>query len=526
MELLDWIALGVFFAVLIGIGFFSMLGVRQSKDYFVGGGKLPWWVGGISHHVGGYSAVVFTVYASCAYVYGFSLYVWWALGFGICCIIGAVTIAPLWSRLRQRLGVQSPTEYLKLRYNVATQQLVVWSGVCLKLLDLAGKTAAMAIILKGFAGVPFMYGVLLVGIVGLIYNTLGGFMASTRNDVFQFLVQLAGGLVMFIFVFMALKSGQSALPSGHATLLGGHGTDYFGMWELMDPKQFWPFRGEYDIFFAIGFWLALFFASNGGNWGAGLRYMAAPRGKMASRSAMLSGILYLIWPLVLFAPMWSAVLLCPGIVDPPSGTLAWDELPPTQLVYTKLAVEFLPVGLVGVVLASMFAASISTIAGDCNAVASVIARDIAPCFTNRLTREDGQTPMWFARSVALFYTSLTIIIALNNAYFGGVVGLVIKWFSGLIAPISVALVFGMFWYFRRCGSCAAIISTLAGILIFLGPEIYWRYHGWGGIPLNYALFAPAITSLVFFWLFAVLSRTEPSADVEALLKGIQADEEA
>src|SRR5437763_8361184 len=44
----------------------------------VAGGKIPWWLGGISHHVSGHSGVVFVAYAEVAYQYGFTLYVWWA----------------------------------------------------------------------------------------------------------------------------------------------------------------------------------------------------------------------------------------------------------------------------------------------------------------------------------------------------------------------------------------------------------------------------------------------------------------
>ena len=241
MQMLDWVMLGLFFLILIVIGVWSTLSVRQSKDYFVGGGRIPWWVTGISHHVGGYSAVIFTAWAMYAYRDGFSLYIWWALGFAVCCISGAYLVAPRWSKLRQKLNVQSPTEYLAMRYGLATQQLVVWSGVSLKALDLAGKTAAMATLLYGFAGVPILHGVLITGLVGLIYNTLGGLFASARNDVFQFLVQLAGGILMFVYVLYYMMTQMD-------------GTTYFTMWDKLPAGNSAMFSEECNLFFTIGFW--------------------------------------------------------------------------------------------------------------------------------------------------------------------------------------------------------------------------------------------------------------------------------
>lgn len=467
MSQLDWLMIALFFLTLIGIGVYSIFKVRKSGDFFVGGGKLPWWIGGISHHVGGYSAVIFTAWAMYNYRDGFSTYVWWALGFAISCFICGWLIAPKWSEVREKFGVQSPTEYLTIRYGLSTQQIIVWSGVFLKLLDLAGKTVAMALILQGFTGLSFVYGVLLTGTVTLIYNTLGGFFASTRNDVFQFLVQLLGGIFMFVFVLKELVTH--------------YGVNYFTMWQT-DALQghFTALSEECNLFFAIGFGLAIFFGTTGGNWSAGLRFMAAPSGAHARRTAWLSGCLYIIWPLIIFAPMWAAPIIFPGL-----------DSTAQKAVYTKLAIEFLPHGFVGIVLASMFAASISTIAGDCNAVAGVISRDIAPHFSKKLLDAEGQTPMWFARTVSFLFAAAVILISLNNSVFGGIVGLVVKWFSGLLGPISVPLIFGLLPAFKRCGVVIANLSVILGIAAFFVCEYL-------AAPLSASLFWPVVTSVVIY----------------------------
>src|SRR5690625_2896617 len=139
MEFLDYIVLGLFFLLLIGIGVASFRKVSSSDDFFVGGGQVPWWLAGVSHHVSGYSGVVFVAYAGIAYTLGFTIYIWWALPVAIACLSGAFIFAPRWSRLREGLNIQSPTEYLATRYDVPAQQLIAWSGVGLKLFDVGAK---------------------------------------------------------------------------------------------------------------------------------------------------------------------------------------------------------------------------------------------------------------------------------------------------------------------------------------------------------------------------------------------------
>src|SRR5690606_16549666 len=88
----------VFFVLLIGIGIYSYFKVDSSADFFTAGGKLPWWLSGVSHHVSGYSGAVFVAYASIAYTHGFVMYVWWALTITIAMIGTIYFIAQRWAR--------------------------------------------------------------------------------------------------------------------------------------------------------------------------------------------------------------------------------------------------------------------------------------------------------------------------------------------------------------------------------------------------------------------------------------------
>ena len=70
----DWVVMGLNVVLMVAIGFWSYSKVDRPEDFFAAGGKMPWWLLGISHHMSGYSGAVFVAYAGVAYTYGFTLY--------------------------------------------------------------------------------------------------------------------------------------------------------------------------------------------------------------------------------------------------------------------------------------------------------------------------------------------------------------------------------------------------------------------------------------------------------------------
>ena len=80
--------------MVLWVGIRSGKNINSSTDFFVGGGKIPWWMSGISHHVSGYSGVVFVGYAGIAYAQGMSIYFWWAVNIAIATALASVTIIP------------------------------------------------------------------------------------------------------------------------------------------------------------------------------------------------------------------------------------------------------------------------------------------------------------------------------------------------------------------------------------------------------------------------------------------------
>lgn len=490
MHALDWVVMGLYFLLVAGIGVWSYRQVKGTRDFFAAGGRMPWWLAGISHHMSGYSAAVFVAYAGVAYKYGFTLYIWWAVPVAIAVFLGARWIAPRWSRLRQRLNIESPTEYLEKRYNVPTQQIMAWSGVLLKLFDVGAKWAAIAVILNVFADVPLTTGIILSGLISLFYITIGGLWADALTDFAQFIVQLVAGLAMFIIVIIKL---------------GGLGS-IVTLWDQLPPTHNDPLVGPYTLGFVLAYLLIDFLSYNGGTWNLAQRYIASPNGKEARKAAYLSSALYLIWPLILFFPMWAAPVFYPSLSNPDQS-------------YSMMAMDLLPPGLIGLVLASMFAHTMAMTTSDANAITAVVTRDILPKLFQRFRDLTGKASLLAARVTIVVFTTLTLIVAINQKNFGGILSLLITWFGALVGPVSIPMLLGLLPAFKRSGSAAAIISWAGGILTFG----YVKYIMDGASTATLVASPVLVSAVLFIGIGWLTSKDRVTKEVSDLVDSLNED---
>ncbi|GAA2812642.1 sodium:solute symporter family protein [Crossiella cryophila] len=493
MGTLDWVVVAGYFFVMVAIGWWSRGRIANVVDFFTAGGKMPWWLSGISHHMSGYSAVMFVAFASEAYRLGLTVYVWWALTIGIGIGIGAFLFAARWNRLRSKHGVASPLEYLARRYNVPAQQLMAWSGSLLKVVDIAAKWSAVAILLRGFAGVPIAWGILIVGVVTMIYSVLGGLWADALTDFGQFIIQGAAGIVMFVAV---------------AAHFGG----IQFMWEIWDKlpaANSEPLREPYTATFFMALFVIKTLEYNGGMWNLAQRYMAAPSGREAKRSAILSSVLWLVWPLVLFFPMWAAPLIVPDL-----AARAGDA-------YIELGKVMLPAGMIGLVLAGFFSHTMAMVSSDANVITAVITRDILPRIWKGAKRMTGAAQLKLARATTFSFIGLSMLMAVSLDTTDGVLKVVVDLVAATMGPIAVPLMLGMLPWFRRMGPSSAISSTLGGLGVW---AVLYISQQMGTTVAKEALVAyPLLTSVVLF-LVVGLVKPERTTDRDELIDSLNSDE--
>jgi Na+/proline symporter len=182
--------------------------------------------------------------------------------------------------------------------------------------------------------------------------------------------------------------------------------------------------------------------------------------------------------------MWCTPFFFPGIENPENS-------------YAMLALEFLPAGLIGLVLASMFANTLTMTSSDANTITAVLSRDILPfLFPGAMKRT---RTLKVIRITSATFLSLTILIAINADYFGGVLGLIISWFAALIGPVSVPMMMGLLPAFRRMDHRAALLSIGAGFLTFLITKFMVE------VPLAAEIGSPVAIAFVAYCLAGLIT---------------------
>ena len=494
MGTLDWVVVVGYFFVMVAIGVWSKSRISNTSDFFTAGGRMPWWLSGISHHMSGYSAVMFVAFAGEAYRYGLTVYVWWALTIGVGVGIGAWLFAPRWNRLRSKYDVKSPLEYLARRYNVPTQQVLAWSGSLLKVVDIAAKWAAVAVLLRGFAGVPITWGIILIGAVTMIYSVIGGLWADALTDFGQFIIQAVAGFAMFGAV-IAHFGGVSWI---------------WDMWGRLPASHSEPLAGPYTITFFMALFLIKTLEYNGGMWNLAQRYMAAPSGAAAKRSALLSSVLWLVWPLVLFFPMWAAPLIVPGMEAN------------AEQAYVEMGKLMLPAGMIGLVLAGFFSHTMAMVSSDANVISAVITRDMLPRLWKGVRRLSEPAQLQLARITTFAFIGLSMTIALTADTKGFVLKVVIALVAATMGPIAIPLMLGMLPWFKKVGPTAATSSVIGGLTTW--AVLYVLQQNKVEFVTQAVIVSwPLLVSLVLYLVVGLLIKPEPSAERAALVDSLQSD---
>jgi len=226
---------------------------------------------------------------------------------------------------------------------------------------------------------------------------------------------------------------------------------------------------------------------------------------------LLSAVLYLVWPLVLFFPMWAAPILLPGLTKPDQS-------------YALLATHLLPGGLIGLVLAGMFSHTMAMTSSDANAISAVVIRDIIPVFRKGKGFLPPRSELLWARLTTFLFIVLSMSIALRADSFGGVLGLLILWFGALVGPIAVPMLLGMLPWFKKSGPSAAIISWAIGLVIFAVNKyaIPGQVAAMGTNAQAFTVASPVVASIIVFILLGFI-KPENTAVSDAIVDSLNVD---
>jgi hypothetical protein len=221
-------------------------------------------------------------------------------------------------------------------------------------------------------------------------------------------------------------------------------------------------------------------------------------------------VLWLVWPLVLFFPMWAAPLIVPGL----EGAQA-------ESAYIEMGKQMLPAGMIGLVLAGFFSHTMAMVSSDANVIAAVIDRDMLPHVWKRVRSFSADGQLLLARITTFTFIGASMIIAIASGGQGFVLKVVVDLVAATMGPIAIPLMLGLLPWFRKIGSTAAIASVVGGLAMwaFLYIE-QMNKAAWvtKGVLVSW----PLLLSLVLYLSIGFLKK-EPSAERDVLLDSLNTD---
>jgi len=485
----DFVVVAFYMAGVALLGYVAKRMVKTPEDYFAGGKRVPWWMAAISHHVSGYSAVLFVAHTSRAYKWGLPMTLL-IFNTPIAMAIGARLWAPRWARLR----VLTPVQWLERRFNNTIRQLCAWSGIAIKFIDEGIKLYSLSIIVSYCTGWDLRVVIVGTGVVAVAYLTFGGLWATMLTDFMQFFVQYSITIAIVPCVLW---------------MVGG----WDGLWAGQPEKYTW-----FCDYISPGFlpvWLAVVTLSyNGGTWGLAQRFYSIGKPRDATKAALLSGGLSLVYPLVVFIPAWGAQAILGGVANPEHAYVA---------VVHKVLSGW-PAGFMGLFIAAMFAATMSMIDSDLNALSAVFTNDIY----KRLFKRDANNKQVLRVGfiATLVFGALTICCGLLTIQMEGAFKAMVEWYGGILGPVAIPMLFGM--VYRRTTWRGALASWVLGFATFVGVKYGCAsFYESGKTPFPVYAGAELVVSSVVFFLEPLFFKQSPEeqASVTELFHELEGTEE-
>ncbi|HUU26624.1 MAG TPA: hypothetical protein VM123_02325 [archaeon] len=456
----DYTVIAVYMILMLVIGVVLSRFNKNDSDFFKSSNKMSWWLAGLSLFMSSFSVWSFTGAAGLAYrVPAFALCMY--LMNGLAMIFGVWFMAARWRRSRSTTIMS----YLSERYGVSTNQLYSWTMLLATLIQGGIQLLALGKFVSVAMGTDLKATIIVCGLVISIYCLIGGLWAVVVTDTLQFMVLFPTALIVMFLGFHEI-GGISSL----ATRV---------------PEGFWHIQTqEYDWLYLLAYWIVMSFALNSG--ALSQRYFSVKNEKEARKVAILTMVLLTVAPAVwLLPPIFSRIL---GL-DLASITLGLNA--PEEAAYVAFCLKFLPHGAIGIMLAAMLSATMSSLSSTFNAYAAVITEDII----KQIFWKDasGKLLLFIGRLTTLLFGGLVIWAAIAQADIkGGVFGLMMTFSGVMIIPSGIPLVIGLIY--RATPRWAGIASYLSGVLAGVLYLLLFK----GGTFTGQAFCTGGTSALVYF----------------------------
>lgn len=521
MRPLDWVVMIASVAAVVLYGLWKARGSDTTDKYLRAGNTMPWYAMALSIMATQASAITFISTTGQGYVDGMR-FVQFYFGLPLAMVILSVTAVPLF----HRANVYTAYEYLEKRFDARTRTLVSIIFLIQRGLAVGLALSAPAIVLTVILGWPDQYTTLIMGVIVVVYTVMGGVQAVTWTDFQQMLIMMAG-LAAALFMAVYLLPENIGL-TGALTVAGAAG-------KLNPVTTSFAWDDRYNIWSGLfgGAFLALAYfgcdqsqvqryltGSSIAQSRLGLLFNAIAKIPMQFLILLTGAIVFafftFVQPPLLFQPGDMAKLranpaypalqqqfdtafqkrheaaarLVRGEADRDAFQAAQKDIDTarkqaaaitggndTNYVFLHFVTHYLPQGIVGLIIAAILAAAMSTISGEINSLATVSVIDIY----KRLLRPAAEDShyLWASRAFTAFWGAYAVITAQFAKNLGSLVEAVnllgSLFYGGILGVFALAM------YFPRVGANGAFYGVLAGeavifTLHFTGATSFLWYN--------------------------------------------------
>ncbi len=427
MRSADTLLVILYFGLMVSVGIYFARYMKTLDLYFVGGKKLPWWLGGISFLMSYVSALSIVVYSAMGYTYGLVSITLYATTVPACLVT-----AWLFARRWHRAGVSTPVEFLERRYSAYLRQVFAWSGLPLKIIDEGLKIIAVGLFVSKGLGMSLNTAILLTGVIIILYTALGGLWAVCITDFIQFVLVTTAVLLLLPLSLReagGLRSFVAHVPQGF----------------------FEPLHPPYTAFYLLGF-ILLSTMSMAGNWSLVQRFYSARSEQDARRIGWLAAALFLLLP-----PVWIIAGMAARVWLPAD----WARQNDPQYVYAEISKRLLPPGLLGLIVAALFAATMSVLSAGYNVIASVLTVDV---YRRHIRPEASERSLLAVGKISTALVGLTAMsVAWLVLHFRWTIfDTMVAAFGFFLPPTVLPVLAGLVW--PRVTSRGALAGFIAGLV--------------------------------------------------------------
>ena len=501
LSALDWWVLALYGVTILSVGLaFARRAGRGTEEYFLAGRSMPWWLIGTSMVATTFSADTPNLVTDLVRTGGVSQnWVWWAF-----VITGMCTVF-FYAKLWRRSGVLTDIGFYELRYSGRSAAFLrgfraVYLGVFFNVMIMATVTLAAIKIGGVLLGVGPYTVVLVAGTATVLYSATSGLWGVLVTDLLLFSVSMIGSIAAAIYALRLPEVGGLSGLMAHANV-----TDKLSFLpDFSDPTTA---AAVFIVPIAVQWWSTWYpGAEPGGGGYVAQRMLAAKDEKNAMQATLWFSVAHYAirpWPWILVG--LASLIVYPTLSD---LTAAFPNVDPSiignDLAYPAMLV-FLPAGLLGLVVASLAAAYMSTISTHLNWGASYVVDDVYRRFVAPDREERDYVKVARVSTVALIVLSSFVGLQLETA---------MQAFQILLQiGAGTGLVFLLRWFWWRINTWSEISAMVISFLVAV-------YFGFLHTPLGFTKWDPSAELVVGVavttvgWL--VVTFLTPPVDTETL----------